>query len=142
MATTITRYTSYNQYVHDGNIDLTLTNLYLALVKSTYTFSAAHTVWADVSGEEVATGTGYTTGGAQLAGHSVNSTRFDATDVSWAALTKDFRFGVLYVNATTATDSIVKPLIACILFDDTPADISMGGGTFTVQWSASGLITF
>lgn len=147
MATTITRYTSYNQYVHDGTIDLDATNIYLALVTSSYTFSAAHTIWdpgtndaADPSHNEVATGNGYTTGGAQLAGLSVNSTRFDATDVAWTELTKTFRCGILYVNATV--NEIVKPLIAYILFDDTPADITMGGGTFTVQWSTSGIITF
>lgn len=140
MATTITKYTSFNQYVHDGTIDLDATNIYLALVDSDYTFSAAHTIWADVSAEEVATGDGYTTGGAQLASHSVNSTRWDAADVSWAALTKTFRYGVLYVNATV--NSIVKPLIACIVFDSTPADITMAGGTFSVQWNASGIVTF
>lgn len=141
MATTITGYTSYKQYVHDGTINLNSTGkVMLALVKSTYTFSAAHTVWADVSGEEVATGDGYTTGGAALGSLSVNSTRFDSADVTWSSLTKTFRCGVLYLNDTVNT--IVKPVIAYILFDDTPADISISGGDFTVQVNASGWITF
>lgn len=141
MATTITKYTSYNQYVHDGTINLNSTGkIMLALVTSSYTFNAAHTVWADASANEVATGDGYTTGGAALGSLSVNSTRFDSADVSWTGLTKTFRGGVIYLNDTVNT--IVKPVIAYILFDSTPADIAMTGGTFTVQWNSSGIITF
>ena len=141
MSTTITGYASYKQYVHDGTINLNSTGkIMLALVKSTYTFSAAHTIWADVSDEEVATGDGYTTGGEALGSLSVNSTRFDSADVTWTSLTKTFRCGVLYLNDTVNT--IVKPVIAYILFDDTPADISITGGDFTVQWNSSGIISF
>ncbi len=141
MATTITKYTSYKQYVHDGTINLNSTGkVMLALVKSTYTPSIAHTIWSDVSGEEVATGDGYTTGGEALGSLSVTAVRFDAADVTWSSLTKSFRYGVLYINDTV--NAIVKPLIAYILFDDTPADISIGGGDFTVQWNSSGIITF
>jgi hypothetical protein len=141
MAVTITRYTSYNQFVHEAEINLNDTaNIKLALVASGYTFSAAHTTWADVVANEVATGTGYTTGGEVLASLSVNATRFDAADVVWTALTKTFRGGVLYLDGTYLT--IVKPLIAFILFDSTPADIVMAGADFTVTWNASGIITF
>jgi hypothetical protein len=139
MATTITRYTSYNQYIHDGTIDLDATNIYLALVTDAYTFSAANTIWANVSGSECAATGNYTTGGKQLT-NSVNTTRWDADDVTWTALTHTFKFGVLYVNATV--NSIVKPLIACILFDSTPANISITGGDFTIQFNTSGIITF
>jgi len=141
MATTITRYTSYNQYIHSGEINLNDTgNIYLALVTSAYTFSAAHSIWASASGSEVANGAGYTTNGAALGTLSVNATRFTAANVTWTALTKTFRGGVLYHRATYLT--IVNPLIAYILFDSTPADIVMAGGDFAVQWNASGIITF
>lgn len=148
MATTITKYTSYNQYVHDGTINLNSTGkIMLALVTSSYTPSAAHTIWdpgtddaADPSYNEAASGDGYTTGGVALGSLSVNSTRFDSADAAWEALTKVFRYGVLYLNDTVG--GIVKPLIAYILFDSTPADINMAGGTFTVQWNASGIVTF
>ncbi|MFA5377339.1 MAG: hypothetical protein WC455_16430 [Dehalococcoidia bacterium] len=139
MATTITKYTSYDQYVHDGTIDLDATNIYLALVTSSYTFSAAHTVWADASANEVANGDGYTTGGAQLT-NTVDTAKWYAADIAWTGLTKTFRAGILYVNATV--NSIVKPLIGYILFDSTPANISIAGGTFTVQWNVIGIVTF
>lgn len=148
MAVTITKYTSYNQYVHSGEINLNDTgNIKLALVTSSYTFSAAHTIWdpgtddaADPSYNEVASGTGYTTGGAAVASLSINSTRFDATDVTWSALTKVFRGGVLYHATTYKT--IVKPLIAYILFDSTPADKTITNSDFVVQWDATGIVTF
>jgi len=148
MATTFTKYTSYNQYVHDGTINLNNTGkVMLALVTSTYAFSAAHTIFdngaddaTDPSFCEVATGDGYTTGGAALASLSVNSTRFDSADVTWTGLTKTFRGGVLYINDTVNT--IAKPMIGYILFDSTPADISITGGDFTCQVNASGWITF
>jgi len=141
MAATFTKYTSYNQYVHDGTINLNNTGkVMMALVTSSYTFSAAHTIWADASTNEAATGDGYTTGGAALASLSVNSTRFDSADVTWTGLTKTFRYGVLFINDTV--NGIVKPLIGCVLFDATPANISITGGDFTVQVNASGWITF
>ena len=148
MATTITKYTSYNQYVHSGEINLNDTaKIKLALVTSSYTFNAAHTIWdpgtsdaADPSHNEVASGDGYTTGGEALGSLSVTAVRFDAADVTWTSLTKTFRAGILYHDATYLT--IVQPLIAYVLFDDTPADIVISGGDFSVQWNASGIITF
>jgi hypothetical protein len=148
MAVTITPYTSYNQYIHSGEMNLNDTGkIKLALVTSTYVFSAAHTIFdngaddaTDPSFCEVVTGDGYTTGGAVLASLSVTAVRFDATDITFTALTKTFRGGVLYQDATYLT--IVKPLIAYILFDSTPADTTVGGGDFTIQWHANGIITF
>jgi hypothetical protein len=148
MSVSLTKYTSYNQYIHSGEISLVETGkIKLALVTSAYVFSAAHSIWipgtndgADPAHNEVATGAGYTTGGAVLSGLSVNGVRFDADDVVWTALTKVFRGGVLYLDDTYKT--IVKPLIGYVLFDTTPDDITMTGTDFTVQWDASGIITF
>ena len=148
MAVSITKYTSYVPYVHTGEINLDDTGkIKLALVTSGYTFSAAHTIWdpgtndaADPSYNEVAAGDGYAAGGVALSGLSVNATRFDADDAVWTGLTKTFRGGVLYLNDTYKT--IVRPLIAYILFDTTPNDIVMVGTDFNVTWDASGIITF
>jgi hypothetical protein len=143
MASTFEFFHSFRQYIADGTIDLDSTDIYLALVTSAYTKDLTDTIWSEVSGSEAATGDGYTTGGAQLASNDVTYTtvtgKFDATDVSWAALTKTFRFGVLYSAATVGP--IVKPLIAIITFDSTPADIAISGATFTVSWNASGIFT-
>jgi len=148
MATTISGYTSYKQYVHDGTIDLDRTGyLKIALVTSAYVFNAAHTIFdnganngTDPSYCELTAGAGYTTGGVVLSSLSVNSSRFDAADASWVALTKTFRGAVIYLNTTV--NSVVKPLIAYILFDSTPVDIVMEGGTFVIEFHANGIITF
>lgn len=144
MASTLEVFNSFRQYIADGTIDLDSTDVYLALVTSSYTKSLANTIWANISDYEATTGAGYTTGGAQLASNDVTysgtTATFDATDVTWSSLTKTFRFGVLYINATS--NSIVKPLIGIILFDSTPADVTVSGVDFTVTWNASGLITW
>lgn len=144
MASTFEVFNSFRQYIADGTIDLDATNVYLALVTSGYTKNLANTIWADVSANEVATGTGYTTDGKQITGASVvysgTLATYDATDVVWTALTKTFRFAVLYVNATV--NGIVKPLIGIVLFDSTPADVTVSGVDFTLTWNASGIITW
>ncbi len=144
MASTLEVFNSFRQYIADGTIDLDSTDVYFALVTSSYTKSLANTIWANISTYEVATGSGYTTGGAQLSSNDVTysgtTATFDASDVTFSALTKTFRFGVLYINATA--NSIVKPLIGIILFDSTPADVTVGGVDFTITWNASGIITW
>jgi hypothetical protein len=110
-------------------------------------------VWTaiiDVGFHEVATGDGYTTGGATLASKTLTrstwKTTFDAADITFAALTKTFRYGVLYVEGTKTNpeggENIVNPLYAYILFDDTPADVVVAGTDYVVQWSSLGISTF
>lgn len=108
------------------------------------------TTIVDVGYHEVASGDGYTTGGTALASQTLTrsswETTFDAADVTFAALTKTFRYGILYIN-DTKTDpeggsDIVNPLYAYILFDDTPADIVVSGTDYTVQWSSNGISVF
>jgi hypothetical protein len=144
MATTLEVFNSFRQYIADGTIDLDSTDVYLALVTSSYTKNLANTIWSDISTNEVATGSGYTTGGAQLTSNDVTysgtTATFDAADVTFSTLTKGFRFGVLYINATV--NSIVKPLIGIILFDTTPANITVSGVDFTINWNASGIMTW
>jgi hypothetical protein len=143
MSTSITLYNSAREYLIDGTIAIETDTWKLALIANTYTFSAAHTILADVSSHEVSNGDGYTTGGASLAsltlGRSGGTVTIDANNVTYTALTKTFRGGLLYVNVTRNT--IVNPIVAYIVFDDTPADIVNAGTDYTVTWNASGIIT-
>jgi hypothetical protein len=132
----------------DGTIDVLTDTIKLLLVTSSYTPSIAHDVLADVLGSpscEVSSGDGYTTGGATLANKTVTHTdspsqgKFDADDTEWAALTKTFRYGILYANKTVSP--IVNPVIGYILFDTTPANIELTASKFTVQWNSGGIIT-
>lgn len=143
MAILIDVYNPFRKYMGDGTILFGTDTLKIALVTSAYTPSAEHGIWGDVSANEVATGSGYTTGGATLAGvtyaRSGGTVTLDSTDPSWTTLTKTFRYGVLYANVTRNT--IVNPLIAYILFDSTPADVVVTATTWTIVWSSAGILT-
>ena len=134
-------YTSALQYGLDGTIDYDTDTIKAALVTSSYIFDAADTVWADVSANEVATGSGYTTGGVTVTG-SVSSTAIDVTDPAWTALTKTFAYLVFYKSGTA--NSVVNPLICCVVLDDdagTPQDVVIAASDYTVPISSSGLIS-
>jgi len=135
MATTITSYDHLWKLLTTGGIDLDTDTIQLALVTSSYTPSAAHTIWADVSANEVATGAGYTTGGAALASPVVTSSNIDYNDVTWTSLTKTFRYAVLYKLGSGG--GLTNPLIAWILLDSTPADIVSTGSNYTIQWNST-----
>lgn len=142
MTTVVTIYNSFREYVADGTVDLDNDTLKLALVTSGYsTPSTSHTIWGDVSANEVAAGAGYTTGGASLTQTWVRAggiTTLDSPDITFTALTKTFRYGVIYANVTRG--GIVNPLILYYLFDNTPADIVVAGVNWTVTFSAGGIL--
>lgn len=141
----------YNNFKRFGQEDLHNNAVKLLLVTDSYAPSELHDVLADVltsPSPEVAViaspDNGYTQGGEALASKTITITDspsqavFDAANVTWTALTATFRYGILYIDATI--DGIVKPLIAYIVFDMTPADIVVGGIDWTVQWSPSGIL--
>lgn len=138
MATTFTKYTHTHRRFLDGTLDWDTDTFKLALVTDAYTFSAAHTVWADASAAEVASGNGYTTGGATLT-TSLDNTKLDANDVTFTALDKTFRGAVIYKVGTA--NALVNPLIGYILFNDAPADIVSPGIDFVVIINALGLFS-
>ena len=83
-----------------------------ALVTSSYTPDQdVHDFWDDVSANEVANGSGYTTGGITLGTKSVsyisgsNKTALIAADLVWTALTKTFRYLVIYKDTGVASAS-------------------------------------
>lgn len=141
MATT-TIYGSFPAALANKEIDWDSDTIKVALVTSSYTPNQdTHDYWDDVSANE-ASGTGYTAGGATLAGKTsaytagTNVRAFDANDVSWATSTITARYAVIYDDspATAAT----KPLIAYVDFG---SDQSSSAGTFSIVWSANGIFT-
>ncbi len=154
MATTFTLYNCFKKYLLNGTIDLDTDTIKVALVTSSYTPAVTHDVLADVMAspdpEVVAVASpsnGYTDGGAALANAAVTFTdspsvgKFDADDLTWSALTATFRYGIVYAEKSVGSPAIVNPLIGYILFDTTPADVTITGIDFTIQWSASGIVT-
>lgn len=115
----------------------------VALLTSTYTFSASHNVYGDLTNELTTTG-GYTAGGLALSGLSLvqasSVSNLDATDATWTASgggIAAFRYAVGYINATVNT--IVKPLIFCI--DNNGADVpaTTAPNTLSIVWNATGV---
>jgi hypothetical protein len=141
MAVSSSLFNSVRKYLGDGTIDWDTDTINLALLLSTYTFDATHTIWANMSTYEAAAGAGYTSGGIALASKAVTvvgaTAQYTAANPTWAALTKTFRAGVVYKVGTA--NGIVNPVICCIVFDTTPADIVVTAADFTVQWNANGV---
>lgn len=135
MATTSTKYAHTHRRMLDGTIDWDTDTIKAALVTSSYTFSASHTVWADASTYEIASGNGYTTGGVTLT-NSADNTKLDSTDITWTGLTATFRGIVLYKLGTA--NSLVNPLIAFIDFGE---DVVLTSSSPLFIWSASGVFS-
>ncbi len=135
MASTITAYDKLWRLLATGGVDLDTDTLKLALVTSSYTPSTAHDEWADVSANEVSTGSGYATGGETLANPVATNDNIDYDDVTWTALTKTFRYAVCYKSGSGG--GLTNPLLFYILLDSTPADIVSSGSNYTVQWNAT-----
>jgi hypothetical protein len=137
--------TPYNQALKIlcGAGDWLASDVKLALLSSGYTFDAAHTLFdngaddaTDPSFSELANEDGYTTGGEALT-TSIADNKLDAAPTVFTALDKTFRQGIIYINATV--DTVAKPVLFHILFDDTPADITIPGVDFAVNWNANGI---
>lgn len=122
-------------------IDFDSDTIKVALVGSGYTPNQdTHDYWDDVVANEV-TGTGYTAGGATLAGKTAtydatsNVIVLDANDVVWASSTITARYAVIY-DDSGATNA-QKPLLGYVDFG---SDQSSTNGNFTVTWDATGII--
>lgn len=145
MAATITFYNSFKEYMSDGTIDLDTDTFKVTLHTSTYTPSATtHTVYADLT-NELSTANGYTNGGATAAAtwnRSAGTVTFDLADVVWTASGGSITARYAVIRKDGTANAIVSPLVAYILLDNTPADVTATAtNTLTIQWNASGVFT-
>lgn len=122
--------------VMKGAIDLDTDTFKIMLTTSAYTPDQdLHDFRNDVTNE--VTGTGYTAGGATLAGVSVtydsatNEARVSWTDPTWATSTITARTAVIYKSRGGASSA--DELVA---YCTESADVSSTGGTFTVDLPA------
>jgi len=141
--------TLFSKNKADINItDIVGATVKLALVSSAWTPDATVTgnsLWADMSANEIAGGTGYTTGGASLASMVATAItggyKFSSANVSWTATggsINAWRYAVLYVSGTLWGK--VNPVIGYFVGDSTPADIpaTTTGNTLTINTPATG----
>lgn len=122
--------------------DLEAVTLKLALVTNAYTPNRdTHDFWDDVSGSELASGSGYTTGGATLTSVATSydtasdEVRLDFDDVSWTFTAgKTWLYGVVYID--TAGASSTDPVIGLLTWD-TSQTVSTA---YTLTINSAGLL--
>src|SRR4030065_1767121 len=126
-------FTLYSKNLDDLRInDLTGAVINVALVSSGYTpntdSSTGHSLWSDVSANEIANGFGYVTGGQALAGDVATAIaggfKYTSSNVAWTATggpIPAWRYAVMYVVGSLW--GMTNPIIGYMLGDATPADI-------------------
>lgn len=146
MAASITFYQTFRKWMADGTFDLDANTFKVTLHTSTYTPNAAtQSVYADLT-NELSTANGYTNGGATLGSvtwtQSGATITFDAADTAWNIVTASITARYAVIRASGTLNTHVDPLVAYILLDTTPADITVTpGNSLTLQWNASGIFT-
>lgn len=143
MPASITFYNNWKAAISD--VAIRSATIKVTLHSSGYTFAATHSVYADLT-NELSTANGYTNGGATLASVTWSQTSgtatFDAADTVWTASGGSITARRAVIRAVGTFNSQVDPLIASILLDTTPADVTAtAGNTLTLQWNGSGIFT-
>ena len=116
-------------------VDMEADTIKIALLDSSHAFNGAHNGWADVSANETS-GNGYVAGGQELSGKSVTqaaATKFDATNITWSNATFSAYHAVGYDDSLPGKD-------LCFSIDF-GGEQAIAEGNFTIEWSASGIIT-
>jgi hypothetical protein len=138
MAVTVSIYDSFREQLVEG-FNMGSDSFKVILLNNSHTFTAANTVYSDISANELSTANGYTSGGATLG--SVTSTysggtyTFDAADTSWTASGG----AITAYYAVIFNSTVSNKLVCSINFGgvQTAAD----GAAFKLIWNASGIFT-
>ncbi len=101
MAVTTSIYPSGLRLLQNGSIDLDTDTLKLALVSSSYTYSASHDYFNDIT-NEVTGSTGYTAGGAAITSPTLTTTLADSWATTWAVGTA-YTVGQIVIPSTPNT---------------------------------------
>lgn len=123
MAITVNWFGLGLQKIMEQDHDLETATVMLALVTDAETPNRdTDDFWDDASGNELASGNGYTTGGATLTNVAItydsasDQVRVDWDDVSWTFTAgKTWRYGYAYVN--TAGAASTDPVIGLLTWD-------------------------
>lgn len=130
---TVTQTEAATQWLLDSTGLAAQTTYKVALVTSAWTPNmATQSVWADVSANEVANGSGYTTGGNTMSSPSVSHTggvgKFTGAVPQWTASGGPItaRYAVCYALGTF--NGHVNPILFYFLLDSAPADVVTADG--------------
>ena len=142
MAVTAKMYANAMKNFAEKKMDLVSDTIKVALCASGYSVNQqTDDFWNDASGSEVASGNGYTTGGATLSNKTsavaTLTYTFDNTvDTTWSTSTITARYAVIYDSSPAGATA--QPLVCYIDFGQ---DMSSSNGNFTISWNASGIFT-
>jgi hypothetical protein len=131
-------------YLHqNAGINITTSpNDVLKLELSNTATTTANGLYGDISGNEVASGNGYTTGGTSIgtpttASQTAGTWTLAANQVVWTSVTADmgiFRYVTLYDSTPTTP---LKPLIGWWDYGSSITLHGANGDTFTVQFNSA-----
>lgn len=130
------------QKIMEQDYDLETATVKLALVTDAETPNRdTDDFWDDASGNELANGNGYSTGGVTCTTVAItydsasDEVRVDLDDVSWTfTASKTWRYGYLYVD--TGGASSTDPVIALLTWDSNQSVST----AYTLQIASAGLL--
>ena len=131
-------YTSAAKKLLDNDYDFNADTIKVSIHTSSYTYSAAHDFFDDITNE--VSGTNYSAGGSTLANKSTSAADpsvADADDISITQSGSGFSNGRNLVIYKSTGVSSTSPLIC--RFGAT-ADFGNVSGALTIQWAATGIL--
>ena len=106
--------------------------------------STASPTYSDFSGAEMASGNGYTTGGATIASSSYAEASgvgtLDGNDVTWSQNASGFTTARTAIVYTDTPASAASKAAICKV-DLGSSSVSLQDGDVTVSWNSSGILT-
>lgn len=129
-------YDRFKANLMNKEVDLEGDTLKIILLNNSHSFTSTHNTYSQVSANELATGSGYTSGGATLASKAVTqgaTTKFDAADVEWTSSTFSAYHAVIY-DDTLGNDDLICSI-------DFGGEQTVTNGTLKIEWDADGIIT-
>lgn len=106
----------------------------LHLLESSYTFDAGHTQFSQLSADEV---DDVSYDEVEVTGKDSDAEKLTASPAVFPSLDATFRYGVMVADGVF--DGKTNPPLFLILFDDSPADVSVPGVDYTVPWNINGV---
>lgn len=129
-------YDRFKANLMNKEVDLEADTIKIILLNNSHSFTSGNNTYSQVSANELATGSGYTSGGATLASKAVTqgaTTKFDAADVEWTSASFTAYHAVIYDDTLDNDD-----LICSIDFGGAQTVTS---GTLKIEWDSDGIIT-
>lgn len=123
----------------DADVDFAADTIKVTLHTSTYSPNQATHEFFSSASNELSTANGYTAGGATLGSKSVTvtslTTAYKAAATTWTASgTLTARYAIVWKDTGSAATS---PLLAYVLLDSAPADVSATNAAFTITWDTT-----